>query len=87
MVSTAHELGVLFGFVAAMIVSMAAYAIGWQLVQKRIEKQDAMRRQALSEKGIGEKGHLYDAGGSGSGSGNGNGEGYSDHQGGRVVEG
>ncbi|KAI9795765.1 MAG: hypothetical protein M1833_006858 [Piccolia ochrophora] len=51
----AQELGILFGFVAVFLLSMAAYAVVWRLGQRRSEKKELERRQVLTEQGIGEK--------------------------------
>ncbi|GAB7345670.1 hypothetical protein MBLNU457_3954t1 [Dothideomycetes sp. NU457] len=49
--SVGHELGVMFGFIGAMLVSMGLYAIAWQLGNKRSARKEAERIEALKASG------------------------------------
>ncbi|KAI9755093.1 MAG: hypothetical protein M4579_004432 [Chaenotheca gracillima] len=60
MTSTGHEIGVLFGFVAAIIVCGLAYWVVWVMANKRSARKEIDRRAALTEQGIGEKATIRD---------------------------
>ncbi|EKG16881.1 hypothetical protein MPH_05862 [Macrophomina phaseolina MS6] len=55
MPSLGHELGILFGFVALMIICMAAYGVVWQIGNKRSLRKEQERIAALRASG-----HLKD---------------------------
>ena len=47
---TAHELGVMAGFVAGFIIITVAYLIIWRVYNKRSEATETQRRHILAEK-------------------------------------
>ncbi|KAF2104937.1 hypothetical protein NA57DRAFT_71136 [Rhizodiscina lignyota] len=49
--STGHEIGVMFGFIGAMILSMVLYGVVWQRVTKRNAEKERRRVAAFNEKG------------------------------------
>ncbi|KZF26519.1 hypothetical protein L228DRAFT_264905 [Xylona heveae TC161] len=51
--SVGHEIGVMFGFLGAMALSMGLYAVVWNMGQKRSAAKELERRKLLTEKGIG----------------------------------
>ncbi|KAF1990023.1 hypothetical protein K402DRAFT_390346 [Aulographum hederae CBS 113979] len=54
--SIGHEIGVMFGFIAAMLLSMVLYGVWWQYGNKRSLRKENERIAALRERGlIGEK--------------------------------
>jgi len=60
--SVGHEIGVIFGFIAFMLLCMIAYGFIWQIGNKRSQRKEAERIEALRasgllrEKGVGELG-------------------------------
>ncbi|KAI9816890.1 MAG: hypothetical protein M1827_001535 [Pycnora praestabilis] len=63
--SVGHEIGVMFGFIGAMILAMVLYGFVWQMGQKRSAKKEEERKRALAEKGYGEKAPARNGGGGG----------------------
>ncbi|KKY13915.1 hypothetical protein UCDDS831_g08595 [Diplodia seriata] len=55
MPSLGHELGILFGFIALMLVCMLAYGFAWQIGNKRSLRKEEERIAALRASG-----HLKD---------------------------
>ncbi|CZR58512.1 uncharacterized protein PAC_08404 [Phialocephala subalpina] len=51
--STRTQMGILFGFVAIFLVIGASYSIIWRMYNKREERQEAERKQALLDRGFG----------------------------------
>ncbi|KAI9709452.1 MAG: hypothetical protein M1820_003212 [Bogoriella megaspora] len=49
--SIGHELGIMFGFIAAMLLSMFLYTIIWQMGNKRSVRKEAERVEALRKAG------------------------------------
>ena len=47
---TAHELGVMVGFMAAFVIITATYLVIWKLYNKRSEAKEIQRRHVLAEK-------------------------------------
>ena len=47
---TAHEVGVMVGFMAAFVIIAASYLIIWKLYNKRSEAKEIQRRHVLAEK-------------------------------------
>ncbi|KAI9930386.1 hypothetical protein ASPWEDRAFT_39245 [Aspergillus wentii DTO 134E9] len=52
MSSLGHELGVMFGFMAACFVIMAVYTFIWRAAQRRNAEKDLARRKNLQAKGV-----------------------------------
>ncbi|GKZ17906.1 hypothetical protein AbraIFM66951_006925 [Aspergillus brasiliensis] len=52
MTSLPHELGILFGFLAACFVVMGVYVIFWRAAEFREERAQKLRRQMLLTRGI-----------------------------------
>ena len=47
---TAHEIGVMVGFMAAFVLITTIYLILWRINNKRSEAAEVQRRQSLAEK-------------------------------------
>ncbi|CAD6577642.1 MAG: hypothetical protein ASARMPRED_008353 [Alectoria sarmentosa] len=47
---TAHEIGVMAGFIAAFILIPVVYLIIWRVYNKRSEAREIQRRHSLAEK-------------------------------------
>ena len=47
---TAHEIGVMVGFMAAFVIITGAYLIIWRIYNKRSEASEVQRRHILAEK-------------------------------------
>ena len=47
---TAHEIGVMIGFMAAFVLVAAAYLVIWRIKNKRSDAKEVQRRRALDEK-------------------------------------
>ena len=47
---TAHEIGVMVGFIGAFIIITALYLIIWRVYNKRSEAREMQRRHILAEK-------------------------------------
>ena len=47
---TAHEVGVMVGFMAAFVLIASSYLILWKLYLKRSEAKEVQRRHVLAEK-------------------------------------
>ena len=47
---TAHEIGVMIGFMAAFLIITAVYLIIWKFSNKRSEAKETQRRHILAEK-------------------------------------
>jgi hypothetical protein len=60
--STGHELGIMFGFIGLMIISMVTYGIVWQIGNKRSLKKEQERIEQLKAAGLlkGEKYGLHE---------------------------
>ncbi|PWY63571.1 hypothetical protein BO83DRAFT_411773 [Aspergillus eucalypticola CBS 122712] len=52
MTSLSHELGILFGFLAACFVVMGVYVFFWRAAEFREERAQTLRRQMLLTRGI-----------------------------------
>ena len=50
--SIGHEMGIMFGFIAIMLLSMLAYGFAWQIGNKRSAKKEAERIQMLRQSGV-----------------------------------
>jgi len=50
--STAHELGVLFGFVAVFLIVFTIYSIAYRIRNKRFERKESERMRDLKTKGV-----------------------------------
>ncbi|KAL1628084.1 hypothetical protein SLS56_006014 [Neofusicoccum ribis] len=51
MPSLGHELGIMFGFLALMVVCMAAYGVVWQVGNRRSLRKEQERIAALRASG------------------------------------
>ncbi|KAI9801568.1 MAG: hypothetical protein M1825_003247 [Sarcosagium campestre] len=51
-----QELGICFGFIALCLLSMGIYAFVWKLGQRRSERKEQLRKQHLTESGLGSGG-------------------------------
>ncbi|KAF2238787.1 hypothetical protein EV356DRAFT_504099 [Viridothelium virens] len=49
--SVGHEIGIMFGFVGAMLLSMVLYTLAWQVGNKRSAQREATRVQELRKAG------------------------------------
>ncbi|PNS19206.1 hypothetical protein CAC42_2383 [Sphaceloma murrayae] len=49
--SIGHEMGVMFGFIGAMVLSMILYGVAWQMGNKRSARKEAERIDALRASG------------------------------------
>lgn len=47
---TAHEIGVMIGFMAAFVLVTVAYLVMWKIGNKKGEAKEMQRRQVLAEK-------------------------------------
>lgn len=47
---TAHEIGVMIGFMAAFVLITAVYLVMWKIGNRRGEARERERRQLLAEK-------------------------------------
>jgi len=55
--SIGHEIGVIFGFIAFMLLCMITYGFVWQVGNKRSQLKEAKRIEALRASGLlGKKG-------------------------------
>ncbi|KAF2190040.1 hypothetical protein K469DRAFT_699615 [Zopfia rhizophila CBS 207.26] len=50
--STGHEIGIMFGFLAFMVICMLLYGVIWQVGNKRSQKKEADRIQQLRASGL-----------------------------------
>jgi len=48
----AHELGVLFGFVAVFLIVFTTYSIAYRIRNKRFESKESERMRDLRAKGV-----------------------------------
>jgi len=61
MPSLAHELGVMFGFIAACLITMGVYFVLWQRAQRSEATKDQVRRDSLRARGFHhEKGGIHE---------------------------
>jgi hypothetical protein len=61
MPSLAHELGVMFGFIAACLFTMGLYFVLWQKAQRCAANKDKARRDSLRARGFHhEKGGIHE---------------------------
>ncbi|KAF2156698.1 hypothetical protein K461DRAFT_272772 [Myriangium duriaei CBS 260.36] len=49
--SVGHEIGIMFGFIGAMILSMALYGVAWNIGNKRSAQKEIERIEALRASG------------------------------------
>ncbi|KAK8220024.1 hypothetical protein M8818_000440 [Zalaria obscura] len=49
--SIGHEIGIMFGFLAAMALAMTLYGIAWNIGNKRSARKEAERIEALKASG------------------------------------
>ncbi|GAB7347203.1 hypothetical protein MBLNU459_g3310t1 [Dothideomycetes sp. NU459] len=49
--SVGHEIGVMFGFIGAMALSMALYGVAWNIGNKRSARKEAERIENLKASG------------------------------------
>ena len=47
---TAHEVGVMIGFMAAFVIVTVAYSVIWKIGNRKEEAKEMQRRQVLAEK-------------------------------------
>ncbi|KAL2222075.1 hypothetical protein M432DRAFT_587982 [Thermoascus aurantiacus ATCC 26904] len=61
MPSLGHELGIMFGFIVACLLTVAVYLVFWQAAQRRNATKERARREELRARGIHyERGGIYD---------------------------
>ncbi|KAL2011226.1 hypothetical protein VTN00DRAFT_3944 [Thermoascus crustaceus] len=61
MPSLGHELGIMFGFIMACLLSMLIYFVFWQAAQRSNAIKEQARREELRARGIHhERGGIYD---------------------------
>lgn len=47
------ELGIMFGFLGVMILSLVGYYVVWRIVNKRLEREDAQRKVSITYHAVG----------------------------------
>lgn len=47
------ELGIMFGFLGVMILSLVGYYVVWRIVNKRLEREDAQRKVSITYHTVG----------------------------------
>jgi hypothetical protein len=50
--SLGHELGIMFGFITLFVLATVVYYVMWQAGNKRDERTELGRREALAQKGF-----------------------------------